>query len=197
VLIAYNRRFYDSVEQAKEKIREDGGILSLQMDFTEWGHIVESLPTKPEVKESWLLANSTHVIDLAFHLAGAPKDWKCWHRGTIPWHKSAARFCGSGVTEKGVLFSYISDWQSAGRWGIEIMTPQHRLVLRPLEELQIIKRGTLNLQDVEPISDLDRQFKPGLFRQTKAFLDGNSPDMCTLSDQIRNIEYYKRIAGYI
>ncbi len=40
VLLAYNRRFYGSVQQARECILEDGGVLSAQFEFTEWSHII-------------------------------------------------------------------------------------------------------------------------------------------------------------
>lgn len=43
VYIGYNRRFYSSVEKAKSIISEDGGLLSFNFEFTEWGHVIENL----------------------------------------------------------------------------------------------------------------------------------------------------------
>ena len=40
----------------------------------------------------------------------------------LDWHSSSSQFCGSGITDKGALFSYSADWESPGRWGIEIKT---------------------------------------------------------------------------
>ena len=67
VLIAYNRRFYSSVEKAREIITEDGGIQSCIFEFTEWAHKIIALSKANGVKEHWFLGNSSHVIDLVFH----------------------------------------------------------------------------------------------------------------------------------
>ena len=73
VYVAYNRRFYASVLKAKEIIEADGGVKSFNFEFTEWAHEIEPLKKAEGVKENWFLTNSTHVVDLAFHLGGKPK----------------------------------------------------------------------------------------------------------------------------
>lgn len=196
VLIAYNRRFYGSVQQAQRFIAEDEGILSLRFDFTEWSEAIRSSPQPQSIKNSWLIANSSHVIDLAFYLAGKPLNWKSWHAGSLDWHPSAARFCGAGITEKGVLFSYISDWQAPGRWGIELFTSKHRLILRPMEHLQIMRLSSLCIEKVDPIDEYDSTFKPGLFKQVRAFLSLDHSKFCTLSEQAENLKVYSCMAGY-
>ena len=66
IFIAYNRRFYSSVYKAKELIREDGGIISINFEFTELVKKIERQSKPIEVKEKLFLNNSTHVIDLVF-----------------------------------------------------------------------------------------------------------------------------------
>ena len=66
VFVAYNRRFYTSTLKAKEIINEDGGVTSFNFEFTEWSHIIKDLKKLDIVKNKWFLANSTHVVDLAF-----------------------------------------------------------------------------------------------------------------------------------
>jgi len=197
VLLAYNRRFYGSVQQARECIAEDGGVLSAQFEFTEWSHVIAPLVFGSGVKEHWLLANSTHVIDLAFHLIGKPQDWKCWHAGSIDWHPASARFAGAGITEQNVMFSYLADWQAPGRWGLELLTAKRRLILRPMEQLQVTPLGSVKIEAMEPLDSFDQDYKPGLFRQTKAFFDGDDELFCTLSEQAQDVEIYSRMAGYI
>lgn len=197
VYIAYNRRFYQSVHQARQIIKDDDGILSTQFDFTEWSQVVAFLEKAPGVKEHWLIGNSSHVIDLVFHLCGRPKDWNFWNTGYLDWHPSAARFCGAGVTQLGVMFSYLSDWQAPGRWGVDIMTKKHRLTLRPMEKLQVMRIGSVSLEEVELGSQLDVNFKPGLFLQTDAFLKGDDSFLCALDEQVENLKIYSKIAGYI
>ena len=196
VLIAYNRRFYHSVQKIKECITEDGGALSINFDFTEHSHVVKPLQCNLNVKKNWLIANSSHVIDLAFHLCGKPRDWKSWYDGSLDWHPASARFCGSGITDQGIIFSYLSDWQSPGRWGLEIMTAKRRFILRPMEKLQVIKSGSILAETIKPENEIDKDFKPGLFLQTKNFLEETCSAFCTLSEQVENIKIYSKIAGY-
>jgi predicted dehydrogenase len=197
VLLAYNRRFYGSVQQARQCIAEDGGVLSAQFEFTEWSHVIAPLVKGAGVKEHWLLGNSTHVIDLAFHLIGRPLDWKCWHAGSIDWHPAAARFAGAGVSELGVMFSYLADWQAPGRWGVELLTAKRRLILRPMEQLQVTPLGSVKVEAIAPLDSLDQDYKPGLYRQTKAFLDGDDQLFCSLPEQVENVRIYSEMAGYL
>ena len=197
MFIAYNRRFYHSVEQLKQFIKEDGGILSVKFEFTEWTHSIKPLKKSHSVKEHWLIGNSSHVIDLVFHLCGKPKNWKYRNAGNLDWHPASARFCGSGITDQGIMFSYLSDWQAPGSWGLELMTIKRRFILRPMEQLKVIELGSIIIKDVEEKKKIDKDFKPGLFLQTKSFLDRDDSLFCTLSEQVENIRIYSKIAGYL
>ena len=197
VFIAYNRRFYSSVEQLRKLITEDGGLLSVNFDFTEWAHIIRNEQQSPEVKERWLIGNSSHVIDLAFHLCGKPKDWNSWYEGNLDWHPASARFCGAGVTNQGVLFSYLSDWQGPGRWGLELITSKNRFILRPLEKLQVVRLKSVLVESIELDNKLDESFKPGLYKQIYNFLKKDYSLFCSLSEQVENIKIYSKIAGYL
>jgi len=196
VLIAYNRRFYAATNRARRLIAEDGGATSCVFEFTEWSDVIEPLTKGPGVKAAWFLANSTHVVDLAFHLCGSPKEARCWHGGYLSWHPSAAQFTGFGTTEHGVMFSYHADWEAPGRWGLEVLTRKHRFIFRPLEQLQIIRSGTNNVETEELDDSLDLKFKPGLHAQTKAFLQRDDRFFCTLDQQIRHCNFYDGMAGY-
>jgi predicted dehydrogenase len=196
VLIAYNRRFFASTAFARTLIAEDGGATTCNFEFTEWSQIISPMLKGAEVKAAWFLANSTHVVDLAFHLCGFPKDWHFWHGGSLDWHPTASRFCGSGITDQEVLFSYHADWEAPGRWGLEVLTPKHRLIFRPMEQLQMIKLGSVKVESVELDDKLDKAYKPGLFMQTKAFLDGDDRLFCTIDEQLRNGAVYDEMAGY-
>lgn len=187
VLVAYNRRFYASVLEAKRMIEEDGGVLSFTFEFTEWSFKIESLPIVKELKENWFYANSTHVIDLAFFLGGKPKELCSFLQSGLSWHPQGSIFTGAGKTESGALFSYSSNWESPGRWRVELMTKKHRFLFSPLEKLQVLNQGTIqfNVQKINDSIDLD--YKPGLFLQVKLFLEGkNLENFVTLKEQIAN-----------
>ena len=107
IFIAYNRRFYNSICKAKEIIKSDGGLKACSFEFTEFTKKIELSDYKSIVKDKWLLANSSHVIDTAFYISGFPSEIQTFIReGDINWHKSGAGFSGAGITKKGVLFSY-------------------------------------------------------------------------------------------
>lgn len=187
VFVAYNRRFYSSVLKASEIIEQDGGITSFHFEFTEWSHIIRTLPKPVEVKENWFLANSSHVIDLAFFLGGSPVNMQCFQRGQLDWHTKASVFGGAGITQSGAVFTYHANWASAGRWSMEIMTPKRKLIFSPLEKLKEMKVGEIKISDVD-IEDFDDvQFKPGLKKQVQAFLALDTARLLSIADQCDNV----------
>ena len=196
VWLAYNRRFYESTRKALEIIKEDGGVTSCHFEFTEWSKKVREFEGETNIKAAWVLANSTHVVDLAFFLCGWPIDWQCWSAGALDWHPASARFSGAGVTDQGVLFSYFADWESPGRWGVEVLTRNNRLILRPMEQLQHTPLGSVQVKHVNLDDKLDRDFKPGLYLQTEAFLNEDTDDFCTLQEQVEHTKLYSEMAGY-
>ncbi|WP_315855671.1 Gfo/Idh/MocA family oxidoreductase [Synechococcus lacustris] len=198
VWIAYNRRFYASVRKLRDLVLTDGGITSAVFEFTEWSHLLRDLQTAPGVKEHWLLANSTHVIDLAFDFIGLPAagQWHAWYSGSLKWHPASARFHGSGFSDRGIPFAYHADWEAPGRWGVELLTRHNRYLLSPMESLQVIPLASVQAQPIELDDDLDQKFKPGLFRQCEAFLSKQTDQLCSINKQLEAFLIYYSIAGY-
>ncbi|HEY0031079.1 MAG TPA: Gfo/Idh/MocA family oxidoreductase [Bacteroidia bacterium] len=192
VYVAYNRRFFASVLKAKEIIAKDGGITSFNFEFTEWSHTIEPLVKKPGVKENWLLANSSHVIDLAFFVGGKPSAINCYTAGKLSWHDKAV-FSGAGKTENEVLFSYQANWAAPGRWGVEFLTANSRLILRPLEDLHIQLKGSVAINKIELDQSDEKQFKPGLYLQTSCFLSGDTVDFKTIQEQGEMAQIYGKM----
>jgi len=124
VFIAYNRRFFASVQKAKEIIDDDGGPLACAFEFTEWGHVIEQQVAQRPAEElaHWALANSTHIFDLSFFLSGDPDTLSCYTAGGLSWHPNASRFSGSGITKRGATLSYHANWDAPGRWKVEVMS---------------------------------------------------------------------------
>ena len=196
VYVAYNRRFYASTEKAMQIINEDGGVSSFNFEFTEWGFKIEKTGHIPAVKEEWLLANSSHVIDLAFFLGGYPKAMCSYHSGSLQWHSRASKYSGAGITDNGTTFSYQANWDAPGRWAIELLTKEHRLYLKPMEKLYIQNRGSVAVEEVPIDDNLDVDFKPGLYKQTKAFLSSEKdPRLLTIEEQVNHMRIYEMIEG--
>jgi predicted dehydrogenase len=196
LFIAYNRRFYASTLKAIELIHSDGGVTSFHFEFTEWAHKIAPIVKGEGVKENWFLSNSSHVSDLAFYLGGKPTTYNCYTAGSLDWHTSSSVFAGAGITEKGALFSYNANWEAPGRWAAEFMTRNFRFIFKPLEQLQIIRKGQVELESIALDDKYDKEFKPGLFLQVKAFLDQNYSSLCTIYEQASLVDVYCEMANY-
>ncbi|OFX78120.1 MAG: myo-inositol 2-dehydrogenase [Bacteroidetes bacterium GWE2_29_8] len=196
LFVGYNRRFYASVNKALQIINEDGGVTSFYFEFTEWSHVIKDLEKGVGVKENWFLQNSTHIIDLAFYICGIPKDISSYCGGYLDWHPSASIFAGAGVSESGALFNYQANWQAPGRWGIEVLTKNHRLIFRPIEKLHIQKIGSVAIDLVEIDDKYDIEFKPGLYKEIEAYLNNDTSQFCMLDDLVKILPFYAKIANY-
>jgi len=182
VFLAYNRRFLASTTMARRLIAEDGGVTSFGFEFTELADRVAQTVHSQRVKAAWFVANSSHVIDLAFFLGGRPSTMAAFVDGELSWHKPA-RFSGSGRSSAGALFRYHADWSSAGRWGVEISTPQRRLIMRPLESLQEQRLGSFDIRPISLDDEADRMFKPGFLKQVEMFMNGRDNDLQNIRTQ--------------
>jgi predicted dehydrogenase len=196
VSIAYNRRFHESTRKLNQMIKVDGGVTSVSFEFNEPKELMQSEFFPEEVRGKWFLANSTHVVDLVFHLCGHPTDWRSWSNGALTGHPTSARFAGAGELDSGALFSYLSDWGAPGRWGIEIMTVSHRLILRPMEKLHMMRHGSFDVEEVDIDDALDVNFKPGFFRQMEAFISKDDSLLCSIDEHVKNMSTYSKIANY-
>ncbi len=196
LFIAYNRRFFTSTLEAKKIIKNDGGLKSFNFEFTEWAHEIKKLNKPKEVLNYWFLSNSSHVVDLAFFIGGIPKNIVSFHAGKLDWHPSASIFHGSGVTENNSIFSYNANWASPGRWSVEFLTNNHRLIFKPMEKLQIQKIGSIEINEVDLDYSNDLDYKPGFYLQTKNFIENNFDDLCTISYQTKIFQTYLKIANY-
>lgn len=197
VLLAYNRRFYSSTLKAQEIIKEDGGVTSFIFEFTEWSHKISQFFDGSKHFQYWFLANSSHVVDLAFYLGGYPIQMSTFTCGSLEWHPNAAVFSGAGKTDLGALFSYHANWKAPGRWYVEICTNKHRLYFKPMETLFIQEIGSLNITPVDFDEKLDKMYKPGMFLQVKSFLEKEYSNFCSIQQQKKNIEQiYIKIGDY-
>lgn len=192
VYLAYNRRFYASVRKAHELILADGGATSFTFEFTEWIHKIPETKFNAGIVREWFLANSTHVIDLAFFLGGKPKALEAFSLPGFEWHHGASIFSGAGITENGAVFSYHANWKSAGRWGVEVCTKEHRYIFRPLEKLFIQNIGSVEISEVKIDETPDLAYKPGFYRQVAAFFS-DKKNLPTISEQLTLLQWYEKI----
>ena len=196
ILISYNRRFYNSVAMLKERIDSEGGPLGCFFDFTDREKDILSENRSKDTLKYWGFANSSHVIDLAFYLAGPPVEMDCRRAGKWKEHPTGNAFTGSGRTKK-CLFSYFSTWAGGGRWDVEISTKKGRYKLCPLEELWFCEKNQFMWKKIEPKDEDDIKFKPGLLKMVRSVLmDKGAAVLPTILDQIEFCGVINRIFGY-
>lgn len=195
VMAALNRFFFPSVITLKQILLKEPAI-SGRFCFTEWTHILPFDRFSGEVLARWGVANSIHLISSFFDLLGHPATMNPVREGTLNWHPSGARFYGSGRTEHGRPFAYDADWESGGRYHMEVFTKRGVYILKPLHELRFTPVGAIEDEIIEPI--YDGGIKCGFEGLTKAFLDGNAEDAARLGlDNIyRHICNVEQIMGY-
>ena len=193
VSVGYNRRFLSSVQKAKELIAADGGAISFYFEFNErttQPERIKGMNTPERTVERWFIANSTHVIDLAFYLAGEPIALSGFTAAGPLWAPHPTHFSGAGLAEDGAVFSYYANWEIDGPWLVEIQTPKRKLVLNPLEKLNEERGGVM--VPVECDDSLDTAFRPGLYREVECFLSGTG-DLPTLEEQILRFDWYEKM----
>jgi predicted dehydrogenase len=197
VYVAYNRRFFQSVYLLERLVSEDGGLLSMNFEFTEWYYDIYAESKYTAVYNNILYCNSSHVIDLAFFVASAPVEMASFVSGEAG-QPFTNIFAGSGITQKKVLFTYKANWGSKGRWGMEFLTRNNRFLLGPMEKL-FIYDNALNKYEMAAFDySIDEKYKPGFYNQTKAFLFGEQADrLLTIQSQLSNVQnILNRIGGY-
>lgn len=195
IFVAYNRLFYPNLQKLFQLVKKDGGINSCHFTFTEWVNKIDFKKYHPSVYSRWGIANSLHVISMAFRLIGMPKKITCIHSGTLSWHKSGSIFVGSGVSKKGIPFSYNADWSSSGRWGIEVTTKKNAYRLVSLEQLY---RCPINSITWIPVKFTIKypKIKEGVSEQILAMLAKNGKNSSNLVS-LREASTFNQVAEKI
>lgn len=196
VYVAYNRRFLSSVIEADGMIAEDGGLISLRFDFSEPVRRIGALAKHPRELATWFYGNSTHVVDLAFHFFGAPDalDARIAGQDGVEWHPQAGVFAGFGHRADGATIAWHANWVSPGRWGMELLTRERRIILQPIEKLRVQTHDSFAETDIALDNADDMAFKPGLLRQTAAFLTGDGANrLISLDDHANHMAFFEAI----
>jgi len=193
VFIAYNRRVLSSVIEARRCIEKEGGPTSFYFEFNErvnQKNSIAQLGIPKSVQTKWFIANTTHVIDLAFYICGKPLLLQGFAVAGPKWSPHPTLYSGAGITHKNVPFAYYANWEVAGPWKIEIGTKFRKYILNPLESLCIEESSGRN--HIISSSKADTQFRAGFLLQTREFLT-KVHSLPTIDEQLEVFRWYEAI----
>ena len=191
-VIAYNRRFYGSINYLKKLILKHK-VRGVFFDLTEWVHKIKlSDYSKLELKK-WFLCNTSHIIDLVFYLVGQSKKVYYLKKDSIRWHKPIL-FSGNGITKKNIPFVYRGDWLSHGRWEVKVYFKGFVVKLKPLENLKIEYISKKNIK-IEKFKN-ESKYKPGFYNMCTSFMKNDFQEFCSINQQINNFKFVYKILGW-
>lgn len=194
ISVALNRIFFPSIQKMSAILRDEVP-LSAEMSFTEWVHRIEPDKYSSNSLANWGYSNCIHVIATFFWLLGPPKEMTAFVGGenAIDWHKNGAVFCGAGETTSGTLFSYHSNWCSAGRWYLKIYTEKGCYDLTPMEGINFIPKGTVKSEQL--LQPFIGDTKCGFSEMLEAFIY-NGEDQIGLTEYLELLKATKAIFKY-
>ena len=198
VRIGYNRLMYTNFHKLKLLTEDEGGILSCKFDFTEWTHKIPFNVYQNDEYKFWGISNSLHLISMAFELIGIPKEMSSSQSGNLDWHPSGSIFIGYGYSEQNIPFSYHANWESSGRWEIQVMTKNNTYRLMPLEDIYVCKKGTVDWIKVN-FDVTYKNVKFGIAEEIFSMLNDKLEEqigMITLEKAIKYNNIAEKIFGY-
>jgi len=167
VMVGLNRRHYSVLHQA---IEDAGGLEAISAVSVEWSEDPEHFAKRgfsPLQIAKMIFGNSLHGLDLLTFIAGPVPHPHVLTQDLGHWFRWQMHL--NGVSDRNVLVSYQSTWDSPGRWRLTFCARNRRYTFAPLEACMVAERGNPYDRLIEP--DLtDRRFKPGYYKQAEAFI---------------------------
>ena len=195
IFVAYNRRYYNSIEWAK--------------NFIESKSNVSATFFIPEIHQLNFYHNSSHIIDLLNYLF---KDLKLENTTHFTIDKKLSGLTAIFKTKRGDIINLISNWNAPSNFKIEVIHEDEKMELNPIEKAYFYK----GMQLIEPTKEnpnrmyipklvresvdekFDKNFKPGFYKQASVFynyIKNNQYDerMCTLKQAKEVMEIIEKL----
>jgi predicted dehydrogenase len=168
VMVGVNRRHYSIIRKA---VDDAGGFKAIHAVFVEWSEDPEHFLKNghpPERVGRMIFGNSMHGLDMLTYLAGELSHPQVVAKNfgePFRWMMAL-----QGVSDRGVLASFQSTWDSPGRWRLTFCSRGRRYIFSPLETCIVLEKGSKTERTIEP-DEFDKQFKPGFYSQGCQFLE--------------------------
>lgn len=195
VMVAFNRRFYSVVEQAKNIIQFSGPLLGMRMDGFERFRAYRESGMDQSKLDHLLTYNTIHCIDLIRQYAGNIEQVHAF-RNTGVAEPSNHRYSALIVSERNIPVTFQSYWHAFGNWNYELYVPDGKISFVNLEEAYYHRRTgeTVRLvparHDVEAKAGFVDQFNYFFaIIEGKAYYEGEM----SIHDAIRTMELVNEI----
>ena len=193
--LALNRRYYESVQVAKDLLSNQDGPRFIQLCDQHDTEVARDAGVPTAVLANWHFANAIHTVDLANFFASGDIESvtsSYWQSGSNSFVVEASLDYSSGDR-----IAYTSYWNTPQNWSLGISTAETRVVLSPLEELQTQAKGNRHLTWAH-LDGNDQIFKPGLYglvENLTSYLQGKPSDMVSLEESLASMNLVERIFG--
>lgn len=193
VYVGLNRRHYSSTRLALEKLKFEPGNRFVHLIDQE--NLLEAKQSgQPlNVLKNWMYANSIHVIDLMLIFCRGNVNSVESIQNTL---NGSSKIISSVIKfDSGDLGIYNGIWDAPGPWQATITTGKSRFELRPLEEIAIQEFPSRSSKLYEK-SEMDKNYKPGLFEQsnqTILMLKNENHTLPSLRDTMKTMSLIERI----
>jgi len=166
-MVGYNRRYYSVFHKGLDIIKKHGRLLGVTVEGHERFWKVSNKDQSNEVLSNWIIANSTHTIDLLRFFGGEIKNM---HRFTKKINEQKGdQFVAALEFDSGSIGTYTSHWFSPGGWSVKLYGDGATVIYKPLETGIWFNK---EFQEYDIIPDgVDEKFKPGFYRQMEAFIE--------------------------
>jgi predicted dehydrogenase len=156
IRVAYNRRFYSTVQRAKEFISKED-VLSARME----------LPERVNETGNYYAvhANSAHGIDLLYYLFKDIKVLNNYHlKEDLGRHVILE-------SENGVLINLLLNWNAPSNFQISLETRDKKLEIKPFEDSRVFQ----GMDVIEPSDELPlRRYEPKIIESVSSFPQKNN-----------------------
>lgn len=197
-MVGVNRRFYSTLLTGRERLLAEGPIRSVTVEAHEdLQRIRDDAKFPEEVMRRWSAANGIHALDQLRFFGGHVTEITASREtveGPMPDCCTATlRFEGGAVGRA------LMDWFAPGSHRVEARSVGATFTSTIGHEAYIRYRGG-HREQLE-LDELDRQYKPGFWRQDQTFLrwvlDGGELPFpaCSLEDAVGTMEMIDAIVG--
>jgi predicted dehydrogenase len=181
VMVALNRLWYSVLHKA---VASAGGLAEITTVSLEWSespqHLIDRGFRSDQI-ERRIFSNSLHGLSLLTMLAGPVSQPQVVTESLGDPFRWLMAF--QGISDRGVLVSFQSTWDSPAPWRLVFSARGRRYVFEPLEMVRVLSSS-------EPTRELrpdpeDERYKPGFYRQAQEFIAAiatrDVPPICTFA----------------